>query len=64
MKARRPGRQAYAYHLGLIKAQRHLEKLGAPFPEVAPFDESKFEPVPEVEMDRNDELQVGADDTN
>jgi tetratricopeptide (TPR) repeat protein len=42
----------YAYHWGLIKAQKHLEDLGAPLPDMPPFNESKFEPMPEVEIDR------------
>ena len=49
----------YAYHWGLIKAQKHLEELGAPLPEMPPFDESKFEPMPEVEIDPEDEFHVG-----
>jgi tetratricopeptide (TPR) repeat protein len=50
----------YAYHWGLIKAQKHLEELGAPLPDLLPFDESKFEPMPEVEIDPEDEFHVGA----
>ena len=49
----------YAYHWGLIKAQKHLEELEAPPPEMPPFDESKFEPMPEVEIDPDDEFHVG-----
>jgi tetratricopeptide (TPR) repeat protein len=49
----------YAYHWGLIKAQKHLEELGAALPEMPPFDESKFEPMPEVEIDPEDEFHVG-----
>jgi len=49
----------YAYHWGLEKAQKHLEELGAPLPEMEPFDESKFEPMPEVEIDPEDEFHVG-----
>jgi tetratricopeptide (TPR) repeat protein len=49
----------YAYHWGLIKAQKHLEELGAPLPEMPAFDESKFEPMPEVEIDPEDEFHVG-----
>jgi len=49
----------YAYHWGLIKAQKHLEELGAPLPEMPPFDETKFEPMPEVEIDPEDEFHVG-----
>jgi tetratricopeptide (TPR) repeat protein len=49
----------YAYHWGLIKAKRHLEELGAPLPDMPPFDESKFEPMPDVEIDPDDEFHVG-----
>ena len=50
----------YAYHWGLIKAQKHLEELGAPLPDMPAFDESKFEPMPEVEIDPEDEFHVGS----
>jgi hypothetical protein len=40
--------------------RKHLEELGAPLPEMPPFDESKFEPMPEVEIDPEDEFHVGA----
>jgi tetratricopeptide (TPR) repeat protein len=49
----------YAYHWGRIKAQKHLEELKAPIPEMPPFDESKYEPMPEVEIDPEDEFHVG-----
>jgi tetratricopeptide (TPR) repeat protein len=49
----------YAYHWGLIKAQKHLEELGAQLPEMPPFDESKFEPMPDVEIGPDDEFHVG-----
>jgi tetratricopeptide (TPR) repeat protein len=49
----------YAYHWGLIKAQKHLEELGAPLPGMPAFDESKYEPMPEVEIDPDDEFHVG-----
>lgn len=54
----------YAYHWGLIKAQKHLEELGAPLPDMPPFDESKYEPMPEVEIDPDDEFHVGKDSEN
>jgi tetratricopeptide (TPR) repeat protein len=54
----------YAYHWGLIKARKHLEELGAPLPEMPPFDESKFEPMPEVEIDPEDEFHVGNEPEN
>jgi tetratricopeptide (TPR) repeat protein len=49
----------FAYHWGLEKAKQHSKELGAPEPEMPPFDESKFEPMPEVEIDPDDEFHVG-----
>jgi tetratricopeptide (TPR) repeat protein len=49
----------FAYHWGLEKARRHLRELGASEPEMPPFDESKFEPMPEVEIDPEDEFHAG-----
>jgi ATP/maltotriose-dependent transcriptional regulator MalT len=49
----------FAYHWGLEKARKHLRKLGAAEPEMPPFDETKFEPMPEVEIDPVDEFHVG-----
>jgi len=49
----------FAYHWGLVAAQKHLRELGAPEPEMPPFDESKFDPMPEVEIDPNDEFHAG-----
>ena len=49
----------YAYHFGLTNARRHLQELGAPEPEMPPFDASKYEPMPEVELDPEDEFHVG-----
>jgi hypothetical protein len=48
----------YAYHWGLQKAKAHLAALGAPEPDMPPFDESKFEPLPEVEINPKDEYWV------
>ncbi|HYG78748.1 MAG TPA: hypothetical protein VD861_00085, partial [Pyrinomonadaceae bacterium] len=45
-----------AYHWGLEKARKHLSELGAPEPEMPPFDESKVEPMPEVEINPADEF--------
>ena len=39
----------------------HLAALGAPEPEMQPFDESKFEPMPEVEINPKDEYWVDPD---
>jgi hypothetical protein len=49
----------FAYHWGLEAARKHLRELGAAEPEMSPFDESKFEPMPEVEIDPEDEFHVG-----
>jgi tetratricopeptide (TPR) repeat protein len=48
----------YAYHWGLEAAKAHLIALGAPRPFMPPFDESKFEPLPEVEINPKDEYWV------
>jgi tetratricopeptide (TPR) repeat protein len=50
----------YAYHWGLVAARKHLEELGAPLPDLPPFDPSKYEPMPEVEIDPEDEFHIGA----
>jgi tetratricopeptide (TPR) repeat protein len=41
----------FAYHWGLEKAKAHLAALGAPEPALPPFDESKYELMPEIEID-------------
>jgi tetratricopeptide (TPR) repeat protein len=46
----------FAYHWGLTAARRHLEELGAPEPEMPSFDASRFEPIPSIGIDLNDEL--------
>jgi ATP/maltotriose-dependent transcriptional regulator MalT len=51
----------YAYHWGLQKAKAHLAALGAPEPDLPPFDESKFEPLPEVDINPKDEYWVDPD---
>jgi hypothetical protein len=53
----------FAYHWGLEAARKHLAELGAPELSLPPFDESKYEPMPEVEIDPEDEFHVG-DDTS
>ena len=45
----------FAYHWGLEKARKHLRELGAAEPQMPPFDASKFEPIPEVEINPPDE---------
>jgi hypothetical protein len=44
----------FAYHWGLVTAQRHLAELGAPEPDLPPFDEATHDPMPEVEIDPPD----------
>jgi tetratricopeptide (TPR) repeat protein len=45
----------FAYHWGLIRARAHLNALGAPEPlDLPPYDESKHEPMPEVDIDPPD----------
>ena len=51
----------YAYHWGLQRAKAHLAALDAPEPTLPPFDESKFEPMPEVEINPKDEFWVDPD---
>ncbi|MEO1053233.1 MAG: DUF4062 domain-containing protein [Bacteroidota bacterium] len=48
----------YAYHYGLENAKRLLKELGAAEPEMPPFDPSKFEPMPEVEIDPDEGEEV------
>ncbi len=48
----------YAYHWGLEAAKAHLAALGAPEPELPPFDEWKFDPLPEVEIVPPDEASA------
>jgi ATP/maltotriose-dependent transcriptional regulator MalT len=50
--------EPYAYHWGLVAARKHLAELGASEPSMPPFDESKYEPMPEVEINPDDEFHV------
>ena len=50
----------FAYHWGLEKARALLKELGAGEPVLPPFDESKYEPMPEVEIDPADEFGAGS----
>ena len=52
----------FAYHWGLQKAKAHLSDLGAPEPVLPPFVESKYEPMPEVEIEPADEEKPKVDD--
>jgi hypothetical protein len=51
----------YAYHWGLQKAKAQLAVLGAPEPVLPPFDESRFAPMPEVEINPKDKFWVDPD---
>jgi len=55
------GKVCYAYYYGLTNARKHLQELGAPEPPLPPFDESKFEPLPDVELNPKDEFWVDPD---
>ncbi|UCE47864.1 MAG: tetratricopeptide repeat protein, partial [Phycisphaerales bacterium] len=46
----------FAYHWGLERAREHLRDLEAPEPDMPPFDESNFDPMPEVEINPPDEF--------
>jgi len=46
----------YAYQRGLDDARKKLEQLGGKVPDLTPYDESKFEPVPNVEINPQDEF--------
>jgi tetratricopeptide (TPR) repeat protein len=48
----------YAYHYALTNAKQLLDELGAPEPQLPPFDESRFEPMPDVEINPKDEFWV------
>jgi tetratricopeptide (TPR) repeat protein len=50
----------FAYHWGLDRARGLLRELGVGEPEMPPFDESKFEAMPEVEIDPVDEFGAEA----
>ena len=53
----------FAYHWGLEAAKKHLQELGAPFPDMPAFDESKYPPMPEVEINPRDECYVDEEPT-
>lgn len=48
----------FTYHWGLQKAKAHLAVLGVPEPILPPFDESKYEPMPEVEIEPSDDEEA------
>ncbi len=41
----------FAYHRGLEAATAHLAALGVQEPTMLPFDESRYEPMPQVEIE-------------
>ncbi len=49
----------FAYHWGLANAKQMLQEFGEPAPLLPPFEESKFDPMAEVEIDPNNEWPVG-----
>ena len=51
----------YAYHFGLTNAKQLLAELGAPEPKLPPFDETKYEPMPDVELNPKDGFWVDPD---
>jgi len=46
----------FAYHWGLLTAREHLRALHAPEPDLPPFDESKFAPLPAVAINPPDKF--------
>jgi hypothetical protein len=49
----------FAYHWGLEAARRRLKELGAPEPaDLPPYDESRHERMPDVEIDPDDEFRA------
>jgi tetratricopeptide (TPR) repeat protein len=48
----------YAYHWGLKRAKAHLSVFGAPEPVLPPYDENKFNPLPEVEINLKAKTKV------
>ncbi len=54
----------YAYHYGLTNARKHLQELRVPEPQLPNFDASKFEPMPDVEINPKDEFWVDPDKLN
>jgi hypothetical protein len=44
----------FAYHYGLTTARIHLRTLGAPEPEMPPYDASRHEPIEDIAIDPED----------
>lgn len=53
----------YAYSHGLVKAQKYLLKHGAELPLLPIFDKSKFEKMPNVELNPKDEFWINLRDS-
>ena len=45
----------FAYAFGLFQARQHLTALGVPPPKLPPYDESQYDPMPDVEIDPQEE---------
>ena len=45
----------FAYAYGLANATAHLDALGVDYPDMPPYDDSLYEPMPEVDIIRLDE---------
>jgi hypothetical protein len=54
----------YSYHCGLKQAEAHLAAHGAPEPDMPPYDESKFEPLPDVEINPKDQYWFDPDSSD
>jgi tetratricopeptide (TPR) repeat protein len=48
----------FAYYWGLVAARKLLKELGASDPNMPPFDESRAELLPKLEIDPTDEFEV------
>ncbi len=53
----------FAYHWSLERARSHLAELEAPEPQLEPLDESKFDPMPQIEINPPDEFGLEAEVT-
>ena len=51
-------RRAVCLSLGARRRASICRELGTPEPAMPPFDESKYEPMPEVEINPKDEFYV------
>jgi tetratricopeptide (TPR) repeat protein len=49
----------FAYHYGHAQARRHLQKLAASEPQLPPFDKSNFPPMPEEELNIDNDSDYG-----